>query len=221
MSRPRARPKPSEAPTQPGGPHAEPSLLTMPGTQVRARTLSRRRLAGAGLGLGLVILIAFGLWETKRTGSVPSATPRPPTLAPESMEGPGDPKTVPAPPDPPAPSRPEAPSPAVEAHGADVAGRRSSRPALSSGGSSATAPTRTPPGGGPLARAARDAVGRAQAAPDDPERFEAALDALRAWSTSLPSETGRKVEAATRRAEFSWSVDDLERALQSAAATRP
>jgi hypothetical protein len=54
-----------------------------------------------------------------------------------------------------------------------------------------------------------------------PERFEAALKAQRIWADSLPPDEARAVEAAIRRAEFSWSLEDLRRVLQSKPATRP
>jgi hypothetical protein len=57
----------------------------------------------------------------------------------------------------------------------------------------------------------------AEAAPDDPEAFQAVLDAARERLTALgqaaDSEAGRGAQAALRRAELSWQLDALRRAV--------
>lgn len=195
MNRRRARPTPSEMPTHPGRDPAEHSIVTMPGTQVRPRpTLLRWSLLALPLLLGGTLI-----WFMSEGDGVqpPSANPRPPALNPEAL------KLAPS---------PSLPRPAPpKRRGRGVVGKKAAPV-------SPKPPKARVPSGESKAQAA---VRRAIAAPDDAEKFEAGLAALRAWARTLPPDEATKLEAAVRRAEFTWSASDLQRALHSVAATKP
>lgn len=213
----------------------EPSVITMPGDRVapeqmppqrsavlddetpteprrwRARGTARAWRSGAA-ALGVAVLSGLGWWLGERVVTAPEERAPPIVASPPREPAPS--LEVPA---------KAAPSASSEKRGPPTAaaGEPRSRPRAPERASTETAVRGLePPEAGDRAPAEvtlRARLTAAEAAPDDPEAFQAVLDAARERLTALgqaaDSEAGRGAQAALRRAELSWQLDALRRAV--------